>query len=286
MAFASLFTLLDDIASVLDDVALMSKMAAKKTAGVVGDDLALNANQVTGVQADRELPIVWAVTKGSLVNKIILIPLAMVLSIFAPAWITPLLMIGGGYLCFEGVEKLLHKMLHRAETTTIEVLPDMIDDEKNKIKGAIRTDFILSAEIIIIALGTIPADASNLTKVLALIAVGIGITFVVYGIVAAIVKADDLGLHLAKQPEAGKQVLGRAILAFMPWFMRGLGVVGTLAMFLVGGGIFMHHIPALQHIQWGSQIVEMLATLATGFVIGSLACSIILPLMKLLNKVH
>lgn len=184
MAFASLFTLLDDIASVLDDVALMTKMAAKKTAGVVGDDLALNANQVTGVQAGRELPIVWAVAKGSLINKVILIPIALLLSIFLPKLITPLLMIGGAYLCFEGVEKLLHKFLHQHEETHEAThIPDSLDSEKDKIKGAIRTDFILSAEIIIIALGVVQ-ESTLMVKIFALSAVGIGITIFVYGLVA------------------------------------------------------------------------------------------------------
>lgn len=284
MAFASLFTLLDDIASVLDDVALMTKMAAKKTAGVVGDDLALNANQVTGVKAERELPIVWAVAKGSFINKLILIPVALLLSIFAPKWITPLLMLGGAFLCFEGVEKLLHKLLHRNETEQVAIIPDDVNSEKDKIKGAIRTDFILSAEIIIIALGTIPADASLTVRVLVLSAIGIGITIIVYGLVAAIVKADDFGLRLMQEPEAGKQVMGRAIIQFMPWFMRALSVVGTLAMFLVGGGIFMHNVPALHHIQWNSMIVEQLATLVVGFVIGCIACAVVLPIMKIGQK--
>jgi len=187
MVFSSLLTLLDDIASVLDDVALMTKVAAKKTAGVVGDDLALNANQVTGVRADRELPIVWAVAKGSLVNKLILIPAALLLSVFAPALITPLLMLGGGYLCFEGVEKLLHKLMHRRDGSTHSV-PDELINENAKIKGAIRTDFILSAEIVIIALGVV-AGSSLATQIISLILVGIGLTIFVYGIVAVIVVA-------------------------------------------------------------------------------------------------
>ena len=196
MAFSSLFTLLDDIASLLDDVSVMTKVAAKKTVGVVGDDLALNANQVTGATAERELPIVWAVTKGSLVNKIILIPIALLLSAFLPALIVPLLMIGGAYLCFEGVEKILHKFFfphhdeHQPEKKPF--------DEKNKIKGAIRTDFILSAEIIIIALGEL-SDAEILTRIISLIIIGLGITVVVYGLVTLIVKADDFGVFLMKK---------------------------------------------------------------------------------------
>ncbi len=188
MAGTSLLVLLDDIAAILDDVSLMTKMAAKKTAGVVGDDLALNANQVTGVKADRELPIVWAVAKGSLVNKVILVPVALLLSVFAPVLIVPLLMIGGAYLCFEGVEKLLHKFLHREEQHAPQVKPDEIGSEKDKIKGAVRTDFILSAEIIIIALGVVAASSLSV-KIMVLSAVGIGITVAVYGLVAAIVKA-------------------------------------------------------------------------------------------------
>lgn len=283
MAFASLFTLLDDIAAVLDDVALMTKIAAKKTAGVVGDDLALNANQVTGVRAERELPIVWAVAKGSLINKVILIPVALLLSVFAPQWIVPLLMIGGAFLCFEGVEKLLHKVLHHDDNTPVATIADDVVSENTKIKGAIRTDFILSAEIIIIALGEVQ-NASLMVKVLSLSAIGVGITIFVYGLVALIVKADDFGLHLMQQPESSKQLMGKGIIHFMPWFMRALSVLGTLAMFLVGGGIFMHNVAALHHIQWGSSLMEMLATLVLGFAIGALCCVLILPVMKMLKK--
>ena len=284
MAFASLFTLLDDITSVLDDVALMTKMAAKKTAGVVGDDLALNANQVTGVSADRELPIIWAVAKGSLVNKIILVPLALLLSFFLPAAITPLLMIGGAYLCFEGVEKLLHKFLrsdgHEEAGSPAETL-----DEKTKIKGAIRTDFILSAEIVIIALGVV-AESSLTTQIISLLLIGIGLTIFVYGIVALIVKADDFGFALMRRPATA--AVGKAIILFMPWFMRGVSIVGTLAMFLVGGGIFAHNWGALHHWlhghHWDSGLTSTLAYLITGLVVGAVACAVVLPLMKLWEK--
>ncbi|WP_038320942.1 DUF808 domain-containing protein [Kingella kingae] len=280
MAFASLFTLLDDIASVLDDVALMTKMAAKKTAGVVGDDLALNANQVTGVQADRELPIVWAVAKGSLINKVILIPIALLLSIFLPKLITPLLMIGGAYLCFEGVEKLLHKFLHQHEETHEAThIPDSLDSEKDKIKGAIRTDFILSAEIIIIALGVVQ-ESKLMVKIFALSAVGIGITIFVYGLVAMIVKADDVGLYLMQAASSGKRAIGRMIIAIMPWVMRALAFVGTLAMFLVGGGIFTHNIDALHHIQWSNALIATGFDLVVGLVVGAICCAVILPLSK------
>lgn len=285
MAFSSLFTLLDDIASVLDDVALMSKMAAKKTAGVVGDDLALNANQVSGVQAERELPIVWAVAKGSLINKLVLIPLALLLAVFAPAWITPLLMIGGAYLCFEGVEKLLHSLLHRRHTADEHApTPDTLPDEQDKIRGAIRTDFILSAEIIIIALGVLQ-DASLTVKILALFAVGIGITVAVYGLVALIVKADDFGAYLAARKQTLPRIFGATLLAVMPWFMRSLSVVGTLAMFLVGGGIFthalhdwLHALPWLGNAGW-------LADLIVGVCVGLAVCALVLPLGKLVQRI-
>ena len=286
MAFASLFTLLDDIASVLDDVSLMTKMAAKKTVGVVGDDLALNANQVTGVSADRELPIVWRVAKGSLVNKLILIPAALLLSWLAPALITPLLMLGGAYLCFEGVEKLLHPFLHRHETGHS---PEAVPDENDKIKGAIRTDFILSAEIIIISMGAVNANSGMLQQALMLSIIGIGMTIFVYGLVAMIVKLDDLGLFLIRRGGAQKSV-GNALLAVMPVFMRGLSVVGTLAMFLVGGGIIAHGAPFvsdfLHTMHWEGGIMGNLANLIVGLLSGAIVCAVVLPLIKLFGKKH
>ena len=281
MAFSSLFTLIDDIASILDDVALMTKMAAKKTVGVVGDDLALNANQVTGASSDRELPIVWAVTKGSLVNKIILIPIALLLSAFLPWLIVPLLMIGGAYLCFEGVEKILHKFIAHEEHEE-----KTIFNEAAKIKGAIRTDFILSAEIIIIALGEL-TEASLLTRIISLSVVGIGITIFVYGLVALIVRADDFGLYLIKKGGVAKSI-GNAILVIMPKFMRSLSFIGTLAMFLVGGGIFVHNVDFIHHLLADYQLADGLlgnvATLVVGVIVGAIACVIVLPAMKLFGK--
>ena len=281
MAFSSLFTLIDDIASILDDVALMTKMAAKKTVGVVGDDLALNANQVTGASSDRELPIVWAVTKGSLVNKVILIPIALLLSAFLPWLIVPLLMIGGAYLCFEGVEKILHKFIaheEHEEKTTL--------NEAAKIKGAIRTDFILSAEIIIIALGEL-TEANLLTRIISLSVVGIGITIFVYGLVALIVRADDFGLYLIKKGGVAKSI-GNAILVIMPKFMSSLSFIGTLAMFLVGGGIFVHNVDFIHHLLADYQLADGLlgnvATLVVGVIVGAIACAIVLPAMKLFGK--
>ncbi|QLB19316.1 DUF808 domain-containing protein [Mannheimia granulomatis] len=283
MAFASLFTLLDDIAAVLDDVSIMTKVAAKKTAGVIGDDLALNANQVSGknILPERELPIVWAVAKGSFINKVILIPLALLLSVFLPQAIIPLLMIGGAYLCFEGVEKLLHKFLHKNEHSESEEL-----SEKDKIKGAIRTDFILSAEIIIIALGVLQ-DSSTLIKILSLSAIGIGITVFVYGLVGLIVKLDDIGLWLMRKKSAFSQAIGKGLLFTMPWFMKTLSVIGTIAMFLVGGGIFSHSLPAIHHFVEKLQIAPnylMFVDLVVGIIVGLICCIIILPIMKLFSK--
>ena len=281
MAFSSLFTLIDDIASILDDVALMTKIAAKKTVGVVGDDLALNANQVTGASSDRELPIVWAVTKGSLVNKVILIPIALLLSAFLPWLIVPLLMIGGAYLCFEGVEKILHKFIAHEEHEE-----KITFNEAAKIKGAIRTDFILSAEIIIIALGEL-TEASLLTRIISLSLVGIGITIFVYGLVALIVRADDFGLYLIKKGGVAKSI-GNAILVIMPKFMRSLSFIGTFAMFLVGGGIFVHNVDFIHHLLADYQLADGLlgnvATLVVGVIVGAIACAIVLPAMKLFGK--
>ena len=286
MAFASLFTLLDDIAAVLDDVSIMTKVAAKKTAGVIGDDLALNANQVSGknVLPQRELPIVWAVAKGSLLNKLILIPLALVLSFYLPQLIIPLLMIGGAYLCFEGVEKLLHRFLHKADDAHHNEAETL--SEKDKIKGAIRTDFILSAEIVIIALGVLQ-ESSTMTKILSLSAIGIGITAFVYGLVALIVKLDDIGLWLMQKQNGLAQAVGKGLLFAMPWFMKGLSVIGTIAMFLVGGGIFTHNLPMIHHFVEELGIPPHFLSLVdfvVGIIVGIVACLIILPLMKLFSK--
>ena len=254
MAVSSLFALIDDIAAILDDVALMSKVAARKTAGVLGDDLALNAQQVAGVQADRELPVVWAVAVGSLKNKAILVPAALATSALLPVAITPLLMIGGAYLCYEGVEKLAHGFLHPQSerdgehaalaAAVADSAVDLVALEKDKIRGAIRTDFILSAEIIVIALGTVASAPFGL-QVAALAAIAIIMTAGVYGLVAGIVKLDDAGLYLSQRPGRAAQALGRLLLAAAPWLMRTLSVLGTAAMFLVGGGILVHGIAAL-----------------------------------------
>ncbi|AKA25851.1 DUF808 domain-containing protein [Pseudomonas chlororaphis] len=256
MAGSSLLVLIDDIAAVLDDVALMTKMAAKKTAGVLGDDLALNAQQVSGVRAERELPVVWAVAKGSFLNKLILVPAALAISAFAPWLVTPLLMLGGAYLCFEGFEKLAHKFLHsKAEDqaehqqlidAVADPATDLVAFEKNKIKGAIRTDFILSAEIIAITLGTV-ADAPLMQQVVVLSGIAIVMTIGVYGLVGGIVKLDDLGLWLTQKPGQVAKSIGGAILRAAPYMMKSLSVIGTAAMFMVGGGILTHGVPALHH---------------------------------------
>jgi predicted DNA repair protein MutK len=261
MAGASLIALIDDIASVLDDVAVLTKAATKKTAGVLGDDLALNAQQVTGVSPERELPVVWAVAKGSLLNKAILVPLALAISAFAPWAVTPLLMVGGAFLCYEGFEKLAHRFLHskpddaaqHAELARALADPavDPVAFEKAKIKGAIRTDFVLSAEIIAITLGTV-ANAAFGTRVAVLVGIALLMTVGVYGFVAGIVKLDDAGLHLSRSAGANawagfKRAFGAAILRAAPWLMKALSVAGTAAMFLVGGGILTHGVPALHH---------------------------------------
>jgi predicted DNA repair protein MutK len=256
VAGASLLALIDDIATILDDVSVMTKVAAKKTAGVLGDDLALNAQQVAGVSAERELPVVWAVAKGSLVNKAILVPAALAISAFAPWAVTPLLMLGGAFLCFEGFEKLAHKYLHSPDEDAAHhaELADALEDptvdlvalEKDKIKGAVRTDFILSAEIIVITLGTVAA-ASFGKQVAVLAGIAFVMTVGVYGLVAGIVKLDDAGLYLSQRPARWVRALGHRILAAAPVLMKSLAVIGTAAMFLVGGGILVHGLPGAHH---------------------------------------
>lgn len=258
---SSLLALIDDIASILDDVSVLSKVAAQKTAGVLGDDLALNAQQVAGVTADRELPVVWAVCKGSLVNKLILVPSALLISIVIPWAVTPLLMVGGAYLCLEGFEKLAHTFFHSdaADHARTEALRQVLADpavdllalERDKVKGAIRTDFVLSAEIIAITLGTVQTSPWT-TQLMVLAGIAVVMTFGVYGIVGGIVKMDDVGLHLSKKTgtgawKAGQQSLGRGLLWSAPWLMKTLAVVGTAAMFLVGGGILAHGLGPLHH---------------------------------------
>jgi uncharacterized protein len=292
MAAGSLLALLDDIATILDDVAVLTKVATKKTAGVLGDDLALNAQQVAGVRAERELPVVWAVAKGSALNKAILVPTALAISALLPWLITPLLIIGGLFLCFEGVEKLAHKFLHskqeddahHAELTRALADPtaDLEAVERDKIKGAIRTDFILSAEIIVIALGTV-ADKPLGTQVAVLIAIAVLMTVGVYGLVAGIVKLDDLGLHLSQR--GGTQAaLGRGILRMAPWLMKALSIAGTAAMFLVGGGIVVHGIPVLHHLVEGwtaaaggalGALVEMVGNAGIGIAAGALVLLVV-----------
>jgi predicted DNA repair protein MutK len=289
MAGSSLLALIDDIATLLDDVSVMTKVAAKKTAGVLGDDLALNAQQVAGVRPQRELPVVWAVAKGSMLNKLILVPAALLISALAPWAITPLMMIGGAFLCYEGVEKLAHRFLHSpAEDAGEQVARlhavadesvDIVAFEKNKIRGAIRTDFILSAEIIVITLGTV-ADADFSRQVAVLSVIAIAMTIGVYGLVAGIVKLDDAGLHLSQRPGDGgsaraQRAFGRGILAAAPWLMKTLSVAGTAAMFLVGGGIIAHSIPALHHFiehlgpaGWQGMVMAMLGNAAVGIVVG------------------
>ena len=306
MAAGSLLALLDDIATILDDVALMTKVAAKKsvamaddvsvmtkvaaqkTAGVLGDDLALNAQQVTGVRAEREIPVVWAVAKGSLINKAILVPAALLISAFAPWGVTPLLMVGGAFLCFEGFEKVAHKLMHssdednakqetRAQANANPAV-DLVALEKDKVKGAVRTDFILSAEIIAITLGTV-AGATFAEQVTVLSGIAIIMTIGVYGLVAGIVKLDDLGLWLTGKSSGAARSVGAGILRAAPWLMKALSIAGTAAMFLVGGGILVHGIPALHHL------VEGAGAASTQAVSGVLATILGVLVPYLLNAV-
>jgi uncharacterized protein len=315
----SLLMLLDDIATILDDVAVMTKvaarqgmaaaddvaamtqLAAKKTAGVLGDDLALNAQQVTGVKADRELPVVWAVAKGSLLNKAILVPAALAISAIAPWAITPLLMLGGLFLCFEGAEKLLHAFLHKKaddQAHHAELVKavsdesvDLVAFEKDKIKGAVRTDFILSAEIIVITLGTVAA-ASFARQVSVLVGISLIMTVGVYGLVAGIVKLDDAGLYLSQQAATWQRSLGAGILKAAPWLMKALSVVGTAAMFLVGGGILLHGIPALGHpvevfalpMGWVGAVMSSLAGAVAGLLAGAATVLVFSAIQRLRGK--
>lgn len=298
MAGSSLLVLIDDIAAVLDDVALMTKMAAKKTAGVLGDDLALNAQQVSGVRAEREIPVVWAVAKGSFLNKLILVPAALLISAFAPWAVTPLLMLGGAYLCFEGFEKLAHSFIHKRteeQAHLVEAVADPATDlvafEKDKIKGAVRTDFILSAEIIAITLGTV-ADAPLMQQVIVLSGIAIVMTIGVYGLVAGIVKLDDLGLWLTQKPGQAARSIGGGILRAAPYMMKSLSVIGTAAMFMVGGGILTHGVPAAHHwiegvaassAQWlgvVSAIVPTLLNAVAGIVAGAVVLAVVAGVSK------
>jgi len=292
MAASSLLALIDDIATLLDDVSVLAKVAAKKTAGVLGDDLAVNAEQVTGVKADRELPVVWAVFKGSLRNKAILVPAALAISAIAPWAILPMLMAGGAFLCFEGFEKLWHALAHRGDKqahhealvqAVADPAVDLVAFERRKISGAVRTDFILSGEIIVITLGIV-ADSGFATQVAVLSGVAVLMTAGVYGIVAAIVKLDDLGLWLSRKSGRLTQRVGEAIVVAAPWLMRTLSVVGTAAMFLVGGGIISHGIDPLHHgitqlaEQAGGLLGAVLPALlngALGVVLGALVVGVV-----------
>ena len=294
---ASLFLLLDDIASVLDDVAVLTKVAAKKTAGVLGDDLALNAQQVSGVTANRELPVVWAVAKGSFINKAILVPAALAINALIPWAVTPLLMIGGAYLCFEGFEKLAHKFLHRQahesevrqhREANADPAVDIVAIEKSKIKGAVRTDFILSAEIIVITLGSVASQAFT-TQLSVLVTIAVVMTVGVYGLVAGIVKLDDAGLWLSERAGALQRAVGRGLLVAAPWLMKTLSVVGTAAMFLVGGGILVHGVPAAGHAleawaQGAGGVVGVIGSNLANAVVGLVAGALVLAAVELARK--
>jgi predicted DNA repair protein MutK len=292
---SSLLTLLDDIASLLDDVATMTKVAAKQTAGVLGDDLALNAEQVTGVQTARELPVVYAVFKGSAVNKVVIVPAALAISAVSATAVTVLLMAGGAFLCFEGFEKVAHKLLHREEAAQdqahrsdhLEAIAnpavDIVAFERERIKGAIRTDLVLSAEIIVISLNTV-AEETLLRQALVLSSIAAVMTVGVYGLVAAIVKLDDVGLALTRRENSAARGFGRAILAGAPYFMTGLSVAGTVAMFLVGGGILAHGIAPVHHfVEDQNALVGALVNGSFGFVAGGVLTGIV-SLVKRVRK--
>ncbi|WP_313129408.1 DUF808 domain-containing protein [Pseudescherichia vulneris] len=303
LAGSSLLTLLDDIATLLDDISLMGKLAAKKTAGVLGDDLSLNAQQVSGVRANRELPVVWSVAKGSLLNKVILVPLALLISAFIPWAITPLLMVGGAFLCFEGVEKVLHSLHARKHKEDPQQAQERLNAiakqdpkqyERDKVKGAIRTDFILSAEIVAITLGIV-ADAPLLNQVLVLSGIAVLVTLGVYGLVGIIVKLDDMGYWLVERPGALAKTVGKGLLVVAPWLMKVLTIVGTLAMFLVGGGIVVHGIAPLHHAiehfaaEQGAVIAATLPTLANlvlGFIIGLIVVGLVKGISRLRGAAH
>ncbi|PJE55920.1 DUF808 domain-containing protein [Marinomonas sp. BSi20584] len=300
MAMTGLLALLDDITTLLDDVAVFSKVAAKKTAGVLGDDLALNAEQVSGVKADRELPVVWAVAKGSFLNKLILVPLALAISAFIPWLIQPLLMAGGLYLCFEGVEKVLHtfkdnheeKEILRKNVKQANSAKELLALEKSKVKGAIRTDFVLSAEIIVIALGTV-AGQSLLTQAIVVSLIAVIVTVGVYFLVGLIVRLDDIGLHLNQSNTVFVKQLGLVILKGAPMLIRLLTIVGTIAMFLVGGGIFVHGLPTLHHLADMAvsgeiaQIPLVTGLINTGisFSVGLILGGVAVGIASLLNKI-
>ncbi len=300
MAGTSLLALIDDIASLLDDVSVLTKVATKKAAGVLGDDLALNAQQVTGVAAERELPVVWAVAVGSLRNKAILVPAALAVSAFLPWAITPLLMVGGAFLCFEGFEKLAHRFLHsaaedaahRLEFASAVASPevDLVAFERERIRGAVRTDFILSAEIIAITLGTV-AGASFATQVGVLVGIATLMTVGVYGLVAGIVKLDDFGLHLTRRADAGSRKIGAMIVRGAPWLMKGLSVAGTAAMFLVGGGILVHGVPPVAHAieRWaegiaGGWLISALLNGLAGIVAGAVVLGVVTLAQRMFGR--
>jgi hypothetical protein len=301
LAGSSLLTLIDDIASLLDDVSLMTKMAAKKTAGVLGDDLALNAQQVSGVKADRELPVVWSVAKGSFINKAILVPLALLISAFAPWAITPLLMVGGAYLCYEGFEKVFHSLTHSKQAgeekkEALDANEDVVAYEQRKVKGAIRTDFVMSAEIIAITLGTV-AGATFSQQVIVLCGIAIVMTVGVYGIVAGIVKLDDLGLYLSRKSSAAVRSVGNGIVSAAPYLMKTLSVVGTIAMFMVGGGILTHGLPPVHHLfeDWASyatvvptfgQILQGVIPALLNVVFGLIAGGVVLLVVSALGAIR
>lgn len=279
---AGIFAILDDIAVLLDDAAVISKVAAKKTVGVLGDDLAVGAEKASGFSASRELPVLWAITKGSFRNKLIILPLAFLLSAFLPWLIVPILLIGGVYLAFEGAEKVYEYLSGQThEKPSVETITDpkeLLAAEEKKIKSAILTDFILSIEIIIIALGTVATQTLPI-QIVVVTVIAILATIGVYGLVALLVRMDDAGLHLLERSEemtGGSKRLykmtGELLVAALPKVIKLLSIVGTIAMLLVGGGIFVHHIDAVHHAL--ESMPGILSELTIGSIIGFIALAI------------
>lgn len=300
---SSFFLILDDIAAMADDVATMSKMAIKKTSGVLGDDLALNAQQVNGVKPSRELFVVWSVFKGSLINKVILVPIILLLNFFFPQLLTPLLMVGGAFLCFEGVEAILHKIFHDKEAKNkkeehVQRIKDqslseaeIVEQERDKIKGAIKTDLILSAEILVISLSTMTAFSTT-NIVLAMIAISIIFTILVYGLVALIVRADDFGVYLRDKYDGFLDFVGISIIKTMPYVLKTLSVVGVVAMLLVGGSIILHGTPFYPMLKtltstmngFSAFTVGLIAEFITGILAGLLVVAVVKVIAPLLPK--
>ncbi|HLV61778.1 DUF808 family protein [Galbibacter sp.] len=286
---SGIFAVLDDISVLMDDVATMTKIATKKTAGILGDDLAVNAEKATGFVANRELPILWAITKGSFLNKLIILPIAFLLSAFLPTAIVVILLLGGMYLAYEGAEKIYEFLFHPKpkgpDTQIKEVAEENIAEfEKKRIKSAILTDFILSIEIIIIALGAV-IHAPLLNQIIVVTIVAIIATIGVYGIVALIVRMDDYGYRLINfndEKDSISDKIGKSLVFSLPWVIKSLSVIGTIALLLVSGGIFNHNIDYLHHLL--PNVPSLLKDFLTGLLVGILVMLILVPFKRIFSS--